>query len=120
MRSVLRTLLHRFCGRREGILGSVDHAGQVVYGEFWKDKMQVRRSIPYLVIAGLAGLVACSGPEYGSLRTQAYPDKFKFLQDGQTTRQEVLTRLGKPTHEYEGGRIVTYIVTDSHYANPRV
>jgi hypothetical protein len=33
---------------------------------------------------------------------------FGFLQEGTTTRREVLGRLGHPTSEYEEGRIVTY------------
>ncbi len=30
------------------------------------------------------------------------------IQDGRTTRQEVLLRLGTPTSAFEGGRILTY------------
>jgi hypothetical protein len=36
-----------------------------------------------------------------------------FLQVGRVTRSEVIQRLGKPSHSYEGGRIVSYQLKES-------
>ena len=35
-------------------------------------------------------------------------DRFGYLQDGETNRQEIIDRLGDPQHSYENGRIVIY------------
>jgi len=35
-------------------------------------------------------------------------DRFGYLQDGKTNRQEIIDRLGNPRHSYENGRIVIY------------
>ena len=35
-----------------------------------------------------------------------------FIQLGVTEKQEILDRLGEPANSYEGGRIVTYTVSD--------
>jgi len=46
------------------------------------------------------------------LDLQAVDGPFKFLHDNQTTRQEVLTRLGEAASLYENGRILTYILRE--------
>ena len=35
-------------------------------------------------------------------------ERFGYLQDGKTNRQEIIDRLGNPLHSYENGRIVIY------------
>lgn len=35
-------------------------------------------------------------------------ERFKFLQNGKTDKQEIIDRLGEPPSSYENGRIVIY------------
>jgi hypothetical protein len=39
---------------------------------------------------------------------QLESERFEYLQDGKTKRQEIIDRLGHPGHSYENGRIVIY------------
>jgi hypothetical protein len=39
---------------------------------------------------------------------QLESERFEYLQDGKTNRQEIIDRLGHPRHNYENGRIVIY------------
>jgi hypothetical protein len=39
---------------------------------------------------------------------QLVGDRFGYLQDGKTNRQEIINRLGNPHHIYENGRIAIY------------
>lgn len=66
-------------------------------------------SLPLGPCLGLALLVGCAPPQ---LR-QAAPAEIQaewlaFLSDGKTTREEVLLRLGTPSAQLEGERILTY------------
>lgn len=54
---------------------------------------------------GLALLLGCSTVPMGR------GDLLDFLEDGVTTRDEVMLRLGDPTAVYEAERIVTYRLT---------
>lgn len=43
-----------------------------------------------------------------------------FIEDGRTTKDEVLSKLGKPTGQFEDGRIFTYQMTFSEKEGFRV
>lgn len=43
----------------------------------------------------------------------ASPDLLKFLQDGATTREQAVLRLGQPSATYEQERIITYRVGEN-------
>ena len=42
------------------------------------------------------------------LEPQLVSERLPFVQDGKTSKEEVLSRLGEPDNCYEGGRILTY------------
>ena len=53
-------------------------------------------------------LVGC-----GATLQQVVPDKSRqtllpYLEDGKTTKQEIIERLGQPSRQFQGGRILTY------------
>jgi len=43
-----------------------------------------------------------------------------FIEDGKTMKDEVLLKLGKPSGQFEGGRILTYPITFSEEEGFRV
>ena len=58
---------------------------------------------------GLALGIACVSPSARQEKAQTFEAALLGpIQDGRTTRQEVLLRLGTPTATFEGGRILTY------------
>lgn len=63
-----------------------------------------RRGLMVVLIGLLAlGLSGCSTPIPG-----ATPELLSFLQTGQTTREQVLLKLGQPSAAFEQERILTY------------
>lgn len=53
--------------------------------------------------------LACVGPSARLEKARTFEaGLLEPVQDGQTTRQEVLLRLGTPSASFEGGRILTY------------
>ncbi len=53
--------------------------------------------------------VGCVSPAARQEKAQAFEAGLLGpIQDGQTTRQEVLLRLGTPSSAFEGGRILTF------------
>ncbi|WP_257306946.1 hypothetical protein [Geothrix campi] len=70
--------------------------------------MHPRALLPMLSF-GLAFGVACVSPSVTQGKMRAFEaGLLGSIQDGQTTRQEVLLRLGTPSSAFEGGRILTY------------
>ena len=70
--------------------------------------MHPRALLPMLSL-GLALGVACVSPSARQEKARAFEaGLLGSIQDGQTTRQEVLLRLGTPSSAFEGGRILTY------------
>jgi hypothetical protein len=59
----------------------------------------IRIVLPSLVLLALG---ACASTPVGK------PDLLDFIEDGRTTREEVLLALGDPSAAYEGERILTY------------
>ncbi|NWJ40933.1 MAG: hypothetical protein HXX12_08170 [Geothrix sp.] len=58
---------------------------------------------------GLALGVGCVDPGVVQEKARAFEaGLLEPIQDGRTTRQEVLLRLGTPSAAFEGGRILTY------------
>lgn len=53
------------------------------------------------LLTGCATVVAPLAPQLVS-------ERLPFVHDGQTSKEEVLGRLGEPDNRYEGGRILTY------------
>ena len=62
-------------------------------------------SIFLLLIVVLA--FSCA-PKRQVIDPQLEGERFGYLQDGKTNRQEIIDRLGNPLHSYENGRIVIY------------
>ncbi|RMF21981.1 MAG: hypothetical protein D6760_08370 [Deltaproteobacteria bacterium] len=58
----------------------------------------------------LAFLTACTTPKVQPLPAADIirSDLLSFVRDGVTTREEVLLKLGTPSAQFEGGRILTY------------
>lgn len=72
------------------------------------------RSLPLAPLLGLVLLAGCTPP----VLRQAEPAELQvawlaFLSDGRTTREEVLLRLGTPSAQLEGERILTYAFSRS-------
>jgi len=53
------------------------------------------------LLTGCATVVA-------QLEPQLVSERIPFVQDGKTSKEEVLRSLGEPDNRYEGGRILTY------------
>jgi hypothetical protein len=62
------------------------------------------------LLTGCATVVAQLDPQLVS-------ERLPFVQDGKTSKEEVLRRLGKPDHRYEEGRILTYTILYSERMN---
>jgi hypothetical protein len=58
----------------------------------------------------LALLASCATPKVQPLPAEQVirSDLLSFIRDGATTREEVLLKLGRPSAEFEGQRILTY------------
>jgi hypothetical protein len=62
-----------------------------------------------MLLFSLALGVACVSPAAMQEKARAFEAGLLGpIQDGRTTRQEVLLRLGTPSSTFEGGRILTY------------
>ncbi len=66
-------------------------------------------SVAWVLALAVALLPACDPPTLA----QAGPERFRtaafaFLQDGRTTREEVLLRLGTPSARFQEARILSY------------
>jgi hypothetical protein len=57
-------------------------------------------------------ILCCSQQQIVQVDKQDAKKCLHFLQLGFTKRQEIFYRLGDPENSYEGGRIITYIVSD--------
>jgi len=67
------------------------------------------RALFLLLSFGLALAVGCVDPSVRQEKARAFEAQLlEPTQDGRTTRQEVLLRLGAPSSAFEGGRILTY------------
>ena len=58
-----------------------------------------------LLLAGCATVVVPLDP-------QLVGERFPFIRDGKTSKQEVLGRLGEPYSCYEGEQILTYVMCE--------
>lgn len=52
-------------------------------------------------------------PKRQVIDPQLEGERFGYLQDGKTNRQEIIDRLGNPRHSYENGRIIIYSWIDT-------
>jgi hypothetical protein len=60
-----------------------------------------------LVLACTFLLTGCA-TVVAPLEPQLVSERLPFVQDGNTSKEEVLRSLGEPNYRYEGGRILTY------------
>ena len=60
------------------------------------------------LLLATTGMASSCAPHRKALSTHVASEKFKFLQDGQINRQEIIDRLGDPSSSYENGRIIVY------------
>lgn len=51
---------------------------------------------------------------------QLVGEKFPLIVDGKTSKEEILSRLGKPSNRYETGRIITYEMCDDFHQPGRL
>lgn len=58
-------------------------------------------------------LLGCAPPVLQVAGAKDTPDFLAFLQDGRTTREEAILRLGTPNARLEGERILTYAYATS-------
>jgi len=58
-----------------------------------------------LLLAGCATVVVPLDPQLVS-------ERFPFIREGKTSKQEVLSRLGEPYSRYEGEQILTYVMCE--------
>jgi hypothetical protein len=74
-----------------------------------------RTTFAVLVASVVAGLAAGTGGCVSPPPTaEAFErDTLRFVRDGQTTREEVLLKMGTPTGQFEGDRILTYRLAPS-------
>ncbi len=63
------------------------------------DVRTLLRNVPALVLVLLG---ACASTPVGQ------PELLTFIEDGQTTREQVFLALGEPSATYEDGRILTF------------
>ncbi len=67
------------------------------------------RALPLILCLPLAFGSGCADPAVMQEKTRAFESGLlSSIQDGQTTRQEVLLRYGTPSASFEGGRILTF------------
>jgi hypothetical protein len=70
--------------------------------------MTHRLAIPGCALS-LALFSACLNPTVAQEKYHTFQaSTLGFIQDGKTTRQEILLRLGTPVGQFEGDRILTY------------
>jgi hypothetical protein len=60
-----------------------------------------------VALLGVAALVACTTPKT-TIEPNVLAEELGFIDTHSTSRDEVISRLGKPHRMYEDGRIVTY------------
>src|SRR5215510_2549234 len=77
--------------------------------------MNARISLPNvgvtigLVLSCTFSLTGCAtATVVAQLEPQLVSERLPFVQDGKTSKEEVLRSLGEPDYRYEGGRILTY------------
>ena len=64
-----------------------------------------------LIAVGITLLSGCVTPKITALGPEAVRDGYlPFIEDGKTTREQVLLKLGVPSAQFEGGRILTYVL----------
>ncbi len=84
---------------------------------------RIHLAFAVLVLTGL--VLGCSAPPPSSVlyvSDTAYLNKrYSFLQDGKTTKAQVESELGKPSQQFENGRLWTYQLTGGWkaYWNPQ-
>ena len=55
--------------------------------------------------------VGCATPRIKPINKMDFSDRLPFLINGETTREEVLLKLGEPSGRFEGERILTYMLS---------
>lgn len=69
----------------------------------------------YVLLSLLAGCATTSPPAEKTAEKSAEKTFLEFLEDGKTTKQMVILKLGQPSATLEGERILTYrIGRDEH------
>lgn len=66
----------------------------------------MKYSWSFLMIALM--MTGCSSPSPMELKPRLLSGPLAFLQDGKTTREEIFLKLGQPSAQFEGDRILTY------------
>jgi hypothetical protein len=66
----------------------------------------------FSILVIFASILCCSQQQIVQVDKQDASKCLPFLQLGFTKRQEIFYRLGDAENSYEGGRIITYIVSD--------
>ena len=75
--------------------------------------MRIARTSASLLL--LVAAFGCHGHRYHAVEPERIePYLSECLQDGQTTRDEILAMLGAPSGRFEDGRVLTYRLDSNH------
>ena len=65
-----------------------------------------------MLFIGITVLVSgCATPRIKPIDKMDFSNRLQFLVNGATTREEVLLKLGEPSGQFEGERILTYMLS---------
>ncbi len=65
-----------------------------------------------MLFIGITVLVSgCATPRIKPIDKMDFSNRLQFLVNGVTTREEVLLKLGEPSGQFEGERILTYMLS---------
>ena len=69
----------------------------------------------FLAIIAVVSMLAAGCAENQMHRADIEHGPLQFVKDGVATREQILLKLGEPTGQFEGGRILTYRLSpDAH------
>jgi hypothetical protein len=75
----------------------------------------------FISIAAVLLIAGCAGPQQRApVDDKVAAQYFGFLRVGETTQQEIVSRLGPPHEAYENGLVMTYFVVYYEYGVMRV
>jgi len=79
-----------------------------------------RRVLACTCVAIAASLTGCVAHKVQIVNREITEQTWlSFLEDAKTTKEEVLSRLGRPSAKFEGGSILTYRLDDKYQVVPR-
>jgi len=68
----------------------------------------------------VSALLLASCSTVTQLEPQLVSERLPFIQDGKTSKEEILSRLGEPYNRYQGAQILTYEMCEDFYLKGRL